>query len=288
MNINWYPGHMAKALRILKESIKYVDTVVNILDARVPKSSFNPVLKDIAGKRPIIILLNKYDLADEKQNETWAQYYRESEYYCTCINANTGEGIAKSRELIFSSTEEKLQKEREKGRRARAVRVMVTGMPNVGKSSYINRISGKAAAPVGDMPGVTRGVKWIRIGKGVELMDTPGILVPKIEDKLTGLKLAWTGAIKDEILDVEELAAGLLDFLWNGYKENIIERYKINDLPEIQKTSGGTGYMLLECCAKARGCILSGGRIDTLRFSGIFLDEFRSGKLGRFTLDAGA
>lgn len=344
MNINWYPGHMAKATRELKKSITFVDTVVNILDARVPFSSYNTTLSEIAGEKPVVILLNKCDLAEEKLTNKWIEYYKSLGYYCLAVNALKGDGIARTKDIILISASEKLEKEKLKGRRSRAVRVMVVGMPNVGKSSFINRISGASAAPVGNRPGVTRGQKWIRIGQGIELMDTPGILVPKIDNRLTGLKLAWIGSIKDEILNVEELAIELLSFIWDNYRQNIVSRFGI--APDLISKNDGSGFgdyddvgsnimlnymgnyadnnidnnknynidnnldncsidknnvenaclnmgnmnikgnILLEACARARGCIISGGRIDTNRASVLVLDEFRSGKLGRITLDA--
>ena len=272
---------MAKAMREIGDSITLVDAVVELLDARIPESSRNPKLYALAGKKPVLVILNKADLADPGMTRRWEAVIRNSGTACVSVNSEKGTGIGRVKELIFQSAKEKLDREEAKGRNRRAVRVMVVGIPNVGKSSLINRLCGKAGAPVADRPGVTRGRKWIRIDKNIELLDTPGVLPPRLDDRQTGIKLAWTGAIRDSLLDPVQLAGELLLFMSAHYPDPLCSRYGLP--PDLVREL--SAEQLLNACGKARGCLRSGGIIDEERISAILLDEFRAGRLGHVTLD---
>ncbi|MCR4434381.1 MAG: ribosome biogenesis GTPase YlqF [Clostridiales bacterium] len=278
MNIQWFPGHMAKTKRIVAESLKLVDVVIELLDARIPRSSKNPDLDEIVKNRPRIIALNKSDLADRKISEEWAQWYAEKGLKCLFIDSIQGKGFNELKNEMRSLMRDKIEKEKQRGRIFRSIKTMVVGIPNVGKSSFINRIAGKAAAITGDKPGVTRGKQWIRINEEIELLDTPGILWPKFDDPRVGMNLAYTGAIKDDILDTVEVASSLIEFLSKAYPQNLRERFKLKDVD-------GMGHELLEAAGRNRGCIISGGEIDFMRISAIVLDEFRGGKIGRISLE---
>lgn len=279
MNIQWFPGHMAKTRRILTENLKLIDVVIEMLDARIPISSKNPEINELTKGKPRIIVLNKSDLADESISREWSKWYGSGGYTSVFVDSSKGKGIndfkAKLRELM----KEKIEYEKEKGRIFRSIKTMVVGVPNVGKSSFINKIAGKATAVTGDKPGVTRGKQWIRINEEIELLDTPGILWPKFEDEQVGLNLAYTGAIKDDILDIAEVASKFLEQLARTYPQNIKERFKLDML------EGKSGLNLLEAAGKKRGCIISGGEIDLYRIAAIVLDEFRGGKIGRISLE---
>lgn len=279
MNIQWFPGHMAKTRKILTENLKLVDIVLELLDARIPISSKNPEIDNIVKNKPRLILLNKSDLADENVSKEWSKWYSERGYTCIFVDSIKGKGINEIKNKMREMMKEKLERDRQKGRIFRPIKTMVVGIPNVGKSSFINKIAGRASAVTGDKPGVTKGKQWIRINEEIILLDTPGILWPKFEDKNVGLNLAYTGAIKDDILDTEELAVSLMEKLASIYPQYLSERFKI----EVNEEK--TGLQLLEEAARKRGCIISKGEIDYSRISAIVLDEFRGGKIGRISLE---
>lgn len=278
MNIDWYPGHMKKTRKLLREELKLVDMVYELLDARIPLSSKNPDIDQIIGSKPKIIILNKIDLADPQSTSMWVEYFRERQIVMVPVNVITGGGIRqviKESEKIIKIKMDALIK---KGRKPRPARVMVVGIPNVGKSSLINKLAGRKSTQIGDKPGVTKGKQWIRLKGNMELLDTPGILWPKIEDPVVALNLAFTGAIKDEMMDTETLAYKLLEILWDEHKEKIIERYKTEEEYD-------TIINLMDHIARNRGCILKGNEIDYFRISNIILDEFRSATIGRISLE---
>ena len=278
MNIQWFPGHMTKTYRQIEEKLKLIDVVVEVLDARIPLSSKNPDIEKITKGKPRIVVLNKSDLADETMTKKWMEYYKSQGILSCTADCAKGKGINESVALIKRAIADKIAQNQEKGM-TRAIKVLVAGVPNAGKSSYINRLSGRASATVGDRPGVTRGQQWIRLNSGIELLDTPGVLWPKFEDEKVGEHLAFTGAVKDEILDVELLACKLAEFLNENYREMFCTRYKLTD------TEGLQGFELVEMLGRKRGFVISGGEIDFLRASNILLDEFRSAKIGRITIE---
>lgn len=279
MIIQWFPGHMAKTRRVISEHLKLVDVVIELLDARVPQSSRNPEIDSILKDKPRIIALNKSDLADPKQNNKWKDYFSKQGISVIYTNSITGLGLGEIKGKLKQLTRKKLESAQARGRMQRPIKTMVVGIPNVGKSAFINKIAGKASAETGDRPGVTRSQQWVRINPEIMLLDTPGILWPKFEDQLTGLNLAFTGAIKDEIMDTTELAVKLLEKLSVTYPEKIKERYKLENL------TGKKGVDLLEEAGRRRGCLVSGGEVDFNRISVILLDEFRGGKIGKITLE---
>ncbi len=279
MNIQWYPGHMAKTRKILAENLKLIDIVIELLDARIPRSSKNPEIDGIVKNKTRIIAMNKADLADEKASREWAAWFKSQGNSVIFIDSIKGKGINELKAEMRRLMKDKLEREMSKGRIFRPIRTMVVGIPNVGKSSFINKIAGKSSAVTGDKPGVTRGKQWIRLNEEIELLDTPGILWPKFEDQLVGLNLAYTGAIKDDIMDITEVASELLLQLKNTYPQALKERFKLEYKEEE------TGFDLLKAAGKKRGCIVSGGEIDLMRISSIILDEFRGGKIGRITLE---
>lgn len=279
MNIQWFPGHMAKTRRMLAENLKLIDVVIELLDARIPKSSKNPEIDDIVKSKPKIVAFNKADLADEAVSREWSNWYNSQGFTSIFIDSIKGKGIKELKLQLHSIMEDKLKKEKAKGRIFRPIRTMVVGIPNVGKSSLINKIAGRASAVTGDRPGVTRNKQWIRLNEEIELLDTPGILWPKFDDQEVGLNLAFTGAIKDDIIDTVEVAAKLMERLSQTYPQNLMERFKLNTLEDKD------GIALLEEAGRKRGCIMSGGEIDFSRISIILLDEFRGGKIGRISLE---
>ncbi len=279
MNIQWFPGHMAKTRRMLSENIKMIDVVIELLDARVPLSSRNPEIDTLLGTKPRVVLLNKADLADPIATNEWIKYYRNKGISCLTAESKKGEGLNNVKARLREIMADKIEREKQKGRLLRPIKTMVVGIPNVGKSSFINKIAGKATAITGDKPGVTRNKQWIRINEEIELLDTPGILWPKFEDEKVGLNLAFTGAIKDDILDIAEIAMNLMKSLSQMYPEQLSQRYKLDKIEDM------TGLELLEAAGKKRGCIISGGEVDYYRISAIVLDEFRGGKIGRITLE---
>lgn len=278
MNIQWYPGHMTKARRAMQEDIKLIDLIIELVDARAPLSSRNPDIDELGRGKGRVILLNKADLAAESGNAAWSAYFDEKGYQVMKIDARQKAGLKQIHQVIQEACKEKLERDRRRGILNRPIRAMVVGIPNVGKSTFINSFAGKAAAKTGNKPGVTKGNQWIRLNKQVELLDTPGILWPKFEDQSVGLKLAFLGSINDEILNKDELAAELAGFLKDSCPGLMAERYGI---PEEEKKP----YELLEEIAKARACLLKGGGFDISRASKLLLDDFRSGKLGRITLE---
>jgi len=270
---------MAKTRRLIKENLKLVDVVIELLDARIPLSSRNPEIDKLVGQKPRIIALNKSDLSDPGKNKLWAQYFRKSNIEVIYTNAITGAGMDQLKIKLKELTRHKIESAAARGRTGRAVRTMVVGIPNVGKSAFINRIAGRASAQTGDKPGVTRTKQWVRINPEIQLLDTPGILWPKFEDPDTGLNLAFTGAIKDEIVDTAELAARLMERLAAMYPEKLMERYKLSQVKDRP------GFALLEEAGRNRGCLVSGGEVDLNRIAAIVLDEFRGGKIGKITLE---
>ena len=286
MNINWYPGHMAKTKRQIIEDLKIIDVVVELLDARIPISSRNPDIQTITKNKRKIILLNKSDLADENINTKWVQYLLK-EAITILTDANSGKGINKLTKAIDDLMKEEKERQAARGRVNKTIRVMILGIPNVGKSSLINRLSKKNTTEVGNRPGVTKQKQWIRIGQNQELMDTPGVLWPKFGNEEISLNLAYTGTIKDDLLPRTEIAYELLKKLYSEYKENLIMRYKIteDEIKEIEKTEDNFIYALMQLIAKKRGALLSGGVPDDEKVSRIILDDFRNGKLGKISLE---
>lgn len=281
MNIQWYPGHMTKTRRQMEADLKHVDIVVEIVDARVPISSRNPDIDAICGNKPRVIMLNRADQADPQLTRAWADYFNKTMGIpAAAADSRAGTGVGQMAALARSALKEQIARWKEKGQVGRPIRAMVVGVSNVGKSTFINKAAKRKSAKTGDRPGVTRGKQWVSVDSGLELLDTPGILWPKFEDETTGLHLAFTGAVKDEVTDLEGLACALLELLRNRYPQAVKERYKVAEL------EGRQGWELLEDCAKNRGMRISGGEVDTERMAKLLLDEFRGGKLGRFTLEA--
>ena len=280
INLNWYPGHMAKAKREISEDIKKVDIVIELVDARIPKASRNPVLNEIIGNKPRLIVLNKADLADDKCNKEWINYYKSNGIEAVAVDSNSGKGVQDVVKRVQDIMKEKIDKEIEKGKIGASIKAMIVGIPNVGKSTLINKIAGKQTAETGNKPGVTRKNQWIRLGDRIQLLDTPGVLWPKLDDEVLARHLAYIGTIKDEVLDVEELAVYLADELCAKNKESLYARYKIDEGFEYDMP-----YELLEEIGKKRGCLLRGNEIDYTRVANILLDEYRSGKIGRITLE---
>ena len=277
MHFQWYPGHMTKAKRMMQENMKLIDLVIELVDARVPVSSRNPDLDELGKNKASLILLNKSDLAEERMNDVWAAYFKEKGYSVVKLNAKKGGGIKSIQGVIQEACKEKIERDRKRGILNRPVRAMVVGIPNVGKSTFINALAGKACAKTGNKPGVTKGKQWIRLNKNVELLDTPGILWPKFEDQTVGLRLAWIGSIKDEILNTEELAAELTGFLVNSYPDVLKEKYEIEESAD--------GFENLRGIAESRHCLVKGNELDTEKAAKLLLDDFRNGRLGRITLE---
>lgn len=280
MDIQWFPGHMAKTRRLISDNLKLVDVVVELVDARLPLSSRNPEIDKIIGKKPRVIVMNKADMADGELNTKWIEYFKKCGFEAILADSLSGKGVKSLNGALDRVLSEKFKKDKERGIVKKSVKMMIVGIPNVGKSSFINRLAGRSAAKTGDRPGVTTAKQWIRLSGKYELLDTPGILWPKFDDVLTARKIAYTGGIKDDILDVEELASYLLEYLNENYKERLNERYKITE--ETDKLSG---YELLKLVGKKRGALLSGGEIDTFKAAGFLLGDFRSAKLGNITLE---
>lgn len=277
MNYQWYPGHMTKAKRMMQENIKLIDLIIELVDARIPMSSRNPDIDELGKGKSRIILLNKSDLADAGLNQEWESFFKEKGYFVQQLNAKTGAGIKNIQALVQESCKEKIERDRKRGIINRPVRAMVVGIPNVGKSTFINSFAGKACAKTGNKPGVTKGKQWIRLNKNLELLDTPGILWPKFEDQKIGERLALIGSINDEILHVDELAVALIRNLKNSYLDLLEKRYNI--------TMDEDAYDTLKKIAIARKCLQKGELPDVDRASSMLLEDFRSGKLGRITLE---
>lgn len=288
MNINWYPGHMLKTKKQIMEDLKLIDIVIEILDARIPVSSRNPDMQKIIQNKKRIVILNKSDLAEEKETTKWVEYYKKNDIKAIVADANLGKGIKETLKQIEKIMEEDMQKAASKGRIKKNIRVMILGIPNVGKSSFINRLCNKKTTIVGNRPGVTRQKQWVRISNNIELLDTPGVLWPKFEDEKVALNLSFTGSIKDEILETVEVAFSLLTYLYNNYRPNLMERYKIteNDIEDIKSEDENEEvYNLMKLIGKRRGAVISGGEVNDEKTASILLNDFRSGKLGRITLE---
>lgn len=277
MNIQWYPGHMTKAKRMMQEDIKLIDIVIELLDARVPFSSRNPDIDSLANNKYRLVLLNKSDLADDSITTKWENYFNEKGIMVVTINARDGQGMKMITTKIQEACKEKIERDRKRGIMNRPIRAMIVGIPNVGKSTFINSFAKKSCTKVGNKPGVTKGKQWIRINKNVELLDTPGILWPKFEDDTVGEHLAFIGSINDEILQKIELSCNLIDFLKTNYPKRLEERYQVEEERSASE--------ILETIAKNRGCLLKGNELNYEKAAGILLEEFRNGKLGRISVE---
>ena len=277
MNLQWYPGHMTKAKRQMQEDLKLIDLIIELVDARIPLSSRNPDIDELGKNKARLILLNKSDLADERYNEQWSAYFQKKGFYVVKVNAKSGAGLKSIQGVIQEACKAKIERDRRRGIKNRPIRAMVVGIPNVGKSTFINSYAGKACAKTGNKPGVTKGKQWIRLNKTLELLDTPGILWPKFEDQEVGKRLAFIGSIKDEILNLEELSLELLDYIRTNYPGLLNTRYGIEE--------EGSPVSLLEAVADKRKCLIRGQEIDYAKAAGIVMEEFRNGKIGRITLE---
>lgn len=288
MSINWYPGHMLKTKKQIIEDLKLIDVVLEVLDARIPMSSQNPDIKQIISKKKKIVILNKADLAEEKETNKWVRYFANNGIKAIPTDLNLGKGTKEILKQIETVMQEELEKAAAKGRTNKNIRIMIIGIPNVGKSSLINRLVNKKTAEVGNRPGVTKQKQWVRIGKNIELLDTPGVLWPKFEDEKVALNLAYTGSIKDEILPKTEVAYQLLKLLYTNYKIEFLTKYKLTeeDISSII-TNVDCDFILelMNLIAKKRGALISGGEIDYEKVAGIILTDFRTGKIGRITLE---
>ena len=288
MNIQWYPGHRTKTRRQIEADLKLVDVVAEIVDARIPVSSRNPDIDAICAGKPRLIVLNRADQADPIQNKAWTAWFRGRGWSVLETDAKTGKGIGQFSAVVQGVLKDQIARWREKGQVGRPVRAMVVGVPNVGKSTFINKVAKKKSAKAGDRPGVTRGKQWVHVDRGLDLLDTPGILWPKFEDPVTGMDLAFTGAVKDEIMDVETLGCHFMALLGERYPQALMDGYKLPAVPvrEEGEEDVAWGYRILQDCAAKRGMRISGGDVDTERMARVLLDEYRGGKLGRFTLEA--
>lgn len=277
MQFQWYPGHMTKAKRQMQEDIKLIDLVIELVDARIPLSSRNPDIDELGKNKYRLILMNKSDLSDEKRNQEWAEFFRKKGYFVVCLDSRSKAGMKNVTNVVMEACKEKIERDRKRGILNRPVRAMVVGIPNVGKSTFINSYAGKACAKTGNKPGVTKGKQWIRLNKNVELLDTPGILWPKFEDQKVGLRLALIGAIKDEILNIDELSLELIKLLTEAYSGILKERYQVDESVAPAE--------ILRQIAENRKCISRGNELDYSKAATLLIDEFRSGKLGRITIE---
>lgn len=278
-NVQWFPGHMAKTRRIIKESLNLVDGVVELVDARIPYSSSNPELADIIKRKPRIILLNKCDIADSTATKIWIDYYKSKGVYAIPVDCRSGNGLNAFIPTVKTALKRVIERNEAKGMSGKALRLMVVGIPNTGKSSFINRMAGNAKAKVADKAGVTRQQQWFAVGNGIELLDTPGVLWPKFDDAEVGDKLAFTGAVKDEVTDIEALSCRLLETLSKTRPNAILQRYKLESIEGLQ------GWEILELIGRKRGFLIKGGEINYERTAVMLCDEFRGGKLGKITLE---
>lgn len=278
MNIQWYPGHMTKAKRMMQEDIKLIDLVIELVDARLPLSSRNPDIDELGKNKARLILLNKHDLADEKINDAWVEYFKNKGIYAVKINAKNGSGLKSIQGVINEACKEKIERDRKRGILNRPIRAMVVGIPNVGKSTFINAYAGRNCAKTGNMPGVTKGKQWIRFNKNVELLDTPGILWPKFSDEQVGVRLALVGSINDQIINMTELSYELIKFMRGNYSGRLAERYSVDENKEPHE--------VLSDIAIARACLKKGGEPDKEKAIKLLFDDFRSGKLGRVSLES--
>ena len=291
LNINWYPGHMAKTRKQIQEDLKLIDVVVELLDSRIPVSSRNPDINTIIDGKKKIVVLNKSDLADEKETTKWIEYFKTQKIPAVITDANSGKGIKDVIKKAEEIMEEELNKREEKGRTGRKIRIMILGIPNVGKSSFINRLANKNSLEVGNKPGVTRKKQWIKISNSIELLDTPGVLWPKFENEEVALNLAYTGTIKDDVLEKTEVAYHFLKYLIENDIDKLVKRYNLNKEEILDSLESGYRpeneiiYEVMLKIGKMRGAVVSGGNIDDLKTANIILEDFRSGKLGRITLE---
>ena len=279
-NINWYPGHMARARREIGEAVKLVDVVFEIIDARIPRASRNPILNEIIGEKPRVIVLNKADLSDKEATQKWIKYFNSKNQIAVVADSNQGNGIKEATDAAYKLMADKISKQVEKGRTGAGIKAMIVGIPNVGKSTFINKAAKKQTAEVGNKPGVTRKNQWVRLSENINLLDTPGVLWPKFDDEVLARHLAYIGTIKDEILDTEELALRLIEELLVNHKRELYARYKIADDFEYDMS-----YEVMDEIGRKRGCLVRGGEIDYTKVANIVLDEFRNGKIGNITLE---
>ncbi|MBD3918217.1 ribosome biogenesis GTPase YlqF [Paenibacillus sp. PR3] len=286
MSIQWFPGHMTRARRQIQDKLKLIDLAVELLDARIPLSSRNPMIDDILLNKPRLIVLGKSDLADPRETEAWIERFKYEGHECIAVDASTGTRVGEIPDLARKLMQEKIDRQIAKGINPRAVRALIVGIPNVGKSTLINRLAGRNIAITGDRPGVTKGQQWIKVGKEMELLDTPGILWPKFEDPIVGYRLAMTGAIKEQILDIEDIAFYATRELINRYWDTLVERYGIEEERPTDTEEAENIVRIMEAIGRKRGCLISGGRVDLEKTSGIILRELRAGKLGRLTLES--
>lgn len=277
MQFQWYPGHMTKAKRAMQEDIKLIDVIIELVDSRVPFSSKNPDIDTLANGKSRILLMNKYDLADKAVSDKWTKYYEEKGYFVATVNSKNGRGVKAVNDVIQKACKEKIERDRKRGILNRPIRAMIVGIPNVGKSTFINSFAGKACAKTGNKPGVTKGKQWIRLNKNVELLDTPGILRPKFEDQQVGLNLAFIGSIKDELYNIYELSLLLLDYLIKNYPDAVADFYEIEN--------SDSNNELLERIAIKRGCIKSGAEYDLDKAAKCLVDDFRNGRIGKISLE---
>lgn len=287
MNIQWYPGHMTSTRRRMEEDLKLVDLLCEVVDARIPVSSRNPDIDTLAGNKPRLIIFNRADQADPAMTAKWIARYKAQGFGVLETDAKQGRGVGQFPAAVRAVLKDRIEAWKAKGQVGRPIRVMVAGIPNVGKSTFINKAAGRKTAVTGDRPGVTRGKQWVTVDSGLELLDTPGILWPKFEDETTGLHLAFTGAVKDEIMDTETLGCHLMALMGERYPQALLNGYRLSGLPARADGENDVawGCRLLEAAAVRRGMKISGGEVDTERMARVLLDEFRSGKLGRFTLE---
>ena len=277
--VQWFPGHMAKTRRLIKESLSRVDCVTEILDARIPLASRNPEIEEITASKPRIILLNKCDMADERVTADWIRYFKAQGFEALAVDCRTGKGLNGYQALVRKVLADKIEANNARGMVGKSLRVMVVGIPNTGKSSFINKMAGRVRAKVADKPGVTTSNQWFFIGNGIELLDTPGVLWPKFDDPVVGDRLAFIGSVKDTVLDIETMAVRLIDVLREGYPDRLAERYKISDFEQLES------WEILELIGRKRGMLISGGEINTERASVMLLDEYRGGKIGRISME---
>lgn len=278
MDFQWYPGHMTKAKRQMQEDIKLIDLVIELTDARIPQSSRNPDIDELGRNKARLILLNKADLADAEKNKVWVDHFRRQKYFAVELDARNRGSMKAIQNVIQESCREKIERDRRRGIKNRPIRAMVVGIPNVGKSTFINTLAGKACTKTGNKPGVTKGKQWIRLNKNVDLLDTPGILWPKFDDQTVGMRLAWVGSMNDHLLNTDELSLELIRYLTDAYPGVLSERYKVDE-------QAGKPVDLLGEIAQRRNCVRTGGSIDYSKASILLIDDFRSGRLGRITLE---
>ncbi len=280
--VQWFPGHMAKTRRLIKESLPLVDAVTELLDARIPMSSRNPELNELTGRKPRIVLLNKCDMADDNITRQWIEYFRSQGQYALAVDCRTGKGLNQYHSLVRQVLADTIRRNEEKGMPGKALRMMVVGIPNTGKSSFINRMAGKNRAKVADKPGVTRSNQWFAIGNGIELLDTPGVLWPKFDDPEVGDKLAFIGSVKDEVMDSETMAVRLIKVLVDGYEDKLTGRYKLKNIDDIHECMP---WEILEEIGRERGMLIKGGEVNLERASVMLLDEYRGGKMGKISFE---